>query len=113
MQSTKWGASDPTFSSIVRHASTQRRTPAPRGMASQQVLDSGALNDHWALGRLGHWVATQSQALDRRGSRCFGTQTQHPIIPFNATLFLVVSSFDKTKQILAAILQIVLTFIKL
>ena len=45
----------------------------------REVLDSGALNDHWALSRLGHWVhvALSRQALGHRGSRSSGTQTQN------------------------------------
>ena len=48
----------------------------------REVLDSGALYDHRALSRLGHWVhvALSRQALGRRGSRSFGTQMQHRLI---------------------------------
>ena len=47
----------------------------------REVLDSGALNDHWALGRLGHWVhvALSRQALGRMGTRSSDTQTQDPL----------------------------------
>ena len=43
---------------------------------------SEAIDDHWALGRLGHWVqvALSRQALGRRGTGSSGTQTQQHLL---------------------------------
>ena len=73
--------------------------PASTYRHLKEVLDSGALNDHWAFGRLGHWVHVElsCHALGRRGSRSSGTQTQQVLsIMIQHITNLVISTSSKS-----------------